>query len=446
MRCALLESLPEALNTPEIETQRRPRIVTDYAVVHLVSQEMTKDLIGSQVIDHMQSQSACGGDGRPSTTAVVFLESARRLTIRLTWRRRAQLARRAPCVRIAVLPVVGRMSATGNARMLAFAVRRLVGSRPIVFHCRGESSALWANAMRAHLADSGLVVDVRGASPEEILFERGFDGPAGADPEALRQYDASAARLRRVLSDAGAILTVSDTLAQWLAAFTDDGKRIEVVPCCVAACLYDAEQRRAARQRLSVDNKLVLAYVGTMTGYQHVADGALQFVADALATNESVHLLALTNEPSKLQAAAREFGIAENRTLIRRVPQEEVASYLMAADAGLLLRQPSRMNRVSMPVKLGEYLSCGVPVIVSRMDGWVDDLVGEGGAGLAIDWFGQSSERRKSTVRTVLSTLAARGAQLRDNAASLCRERFVWTRYTDTVRQAYALSLSRPPQ
>ncbi|MGH7647937.1 MAG: glycosyltransferase, partial [Gemmatimonadaceae bacterium] len=290
---------------------------------------------------------------------------------------------------------------------------------------------------------SGFVVDVRGAGPEEILFERGFDGPEGADAEALQHYHTSTQQLRRVLDGAGAILTVSDTLAQWLAPFTDHRKAIDVVPCCVSACVYDAAKRQAARQRLGVTDKLVLAYVGTMTGYQHVADGALKFVADAIAMNDSVHLLALTNDPAQLQAAATEFGIPATRATIRRVPQEEVSSFLMAADAGLLLRQPSRMNRVSMPVKLGEYLSCGVPVIVSRMDGWVDDLVGDGGAGIAIDWFGQSSAQRASTVRTVLSTLAAQGAQLREHAVDLCRERFVWQRYTATVRQAYARSLSQ---
>ncbi|MGH7647304.1 MAG: hypothetical protein ACREND_04255, partial [Gemmatimonadaceae bacterium] len=112
--------------------------------MHLVAQEMTKDLIGSQVIDHMQSQSTADGDGRPTVTAVVLLEPARRLTSRLTWRRRAQLARRAPGVRVAVLPVVGRLSVGRNARIIALGIRRMVGARPIVFHCRGESSALWA--------------------------------------------------------------------------------------------------------------------------------------------------------------------------------------------------------------------------------------------------------------------------------------------------------------
>jgi glycosyltransferase involved in cell wall biosynthesis len=342
-----------------------------------------------------------------------------------------------------MLPVVGRMSRAANAGMLAFAIRRIVGARPIVFHCRGEAAALWATAMRTHLPNSGSVVDIRGASPEEILFEHGFDGLAGADAAALRHYETSTRQLRRVLDDAGAILTVSDTLAHWLTAFTDDEKPIEVVPCCVSACVYDEGKRRAARERLGVNDKLVLSYVGTMSGYQHVTDGALKFVADALATNGSVHLLALTNEPSKLQVAARKLGIPDECTTIRRVAQEEVPAYLMASDAGLLIRQPSRMNRVSMPVKVGEYLSCGVPVVLSRMDGWVDDLIRDGGAGIAIDWFRVTNEQRASSVRHVLSMLTTQGKQLRDNAALLCRERFVWPRYTDTVRQAYARSLAQ---
>src|SRR5690242_14975708 len=58
------------LPMPESSTAR----ATDYALVHLVSQEMTKDLIGSQVIDHMQWQCTANGEGRPAITAVVFLE------------------------------------------------------------------------------------------------------------------------------------------------------------------------------------------------------------------------------------------------------------------------------------------------------------------------------------------------------------------------------------
>ena len=235
---------------------------------------------------------------------------------------------------------------------------------------------------------------------------------------------------------------MSDSLAQWLEPFTDGRKPIAVVPCCVSACTYDAEKRRAARQRLGLENKLVLAYLGTMTAYQHVSDGALRFIADALAMNDSVHLMALTNEPAKLQYTARELGITSGRATICRVPQEDVPAYLMAADAGFLLRRPSRMNRVSMPVKLGEYLSCGVPVIVSRMDGWVDDLVSQGDAGVAIDWFGASSEQRAVMVGTVLSALTMRGADLRSNAARLCRKQFLWSSYTASVRQTYSRALS----
>lgn len=403
---------------------------------------MTKDLIGSQVIDHMQWQCTASGHARPTVTAVVFLEPARRLFDRRTWRRRAQLAKRAPSVRVAVLPVVGRMSVEANARVLRHVVRLLVGRRQVAFHCRGESSALWAQAIRAHLGAGGLLVDVRGAWPEELLFERGFDGPAAADCEALRDYEGSVERLRGVLDDAGAILTVSAGLAEWLASLGEWRKPIVVVPCCVSACVYDAERRNMARERLGVKEKLVLAYIGTMSSYQHVADGALQFIADAIEVNEAVHLLALTNEPSKMFDSARALGIPSRSMTVRHVQQEDVPAHLMAADAGLLLRKPSRMNRVSMPVKLSEYLSCGVPVIVSRMDGWVDDVVRTAGAGLAIEWFGVSDDERKSTVASVLSTLATRNARLREHALALCRESFTWSQYTQRVREAYARCLT----
>ena len=59
-----------------------------------------------------------------------------------------------------------------------------------------------------------------------------------------------------------------------------------------------------------------------------------------------------------------------------------------------------------MPVKLGEYLSSGLPVIVSRIAGWVDDIIDGAGAGIAVRWFGASEQERASAAANTRWTSA----------------------------------------
>jgi len=64
----------------------------------------------------------------------------------------------------------------------------------------------------------------------------------------------------------------------------------------------------------------------------------------------------------------------------------QVADWLSAARLGFLYRAPNLVNRVSWPMKLGEYLAAGVPTVVSRC-GWdIERVVADHGAGIVVDW------------------------------------------------------------
>src|SRR5690606_35943047 len=60
---------------------------------------------------------------------------------------------------------------------------------------------------------------------------------------------------------------------------------------------------------------------------------------------------------SKIPADLKEF------IVLKKVNSEEVPSYLNAADLGFALRQPKFSMQGVAPIKLGEYLLCGLPVI-----------------------------------------------------------------------------------
>lgn len=124
-----------------------------------------------------------------------------------------------------------------------------------------------------------------------------------------------------------------------------------------------------------------------------------------------------------------------------RVPQAHVASILAAADAGFLLREANEVNRVAMPVKVGEYLAGGVPLIVSRMSEELDKLVRAYDAGIVVSWFELGETARQQEVRRVLSVLRDRADALHAGALALCEARFPWATHVPAIRQAYVHAL-----
>jgi glycosyltransferase involved in cell wall biosynthesis len=412
-----------------------------YSVVHLVVTETMNRLIGPQVVDHMAVQATSPGPGRPARTAVVLIDAARRVMTAPYRRRVQELNERSPDVPVVLLPYVGRLGSRANARLLVGRIRKLVGNGPVVFHCRGEAPVSWARDLAPYFPRAGIVADIRGAWPEERLFERGESSPETASSDARQEYAATMDSLLATVGPVSELLTVSRPMMSWIREVGLEG-RVTYVPCCVTGVTYDPKVRADTRARLGLSDRLVFIYSGTVLGYQHLEDGALPFFAEVTAQASDAFLIFATGQRKEAEQLVAASGLPPDRVAVMSLPQHEVPSVLTAADAGLLLRAPSRLNRLSQPTKLAEYLAAGVPVIASRGMGCVDSIVEENGAGCAVDWFGRSAFEQRTEVSEVLASLREKGAAMRKAALTLCEREFRWSRYVDDVRRAYTRALA----
>lgn len=413
-----------------------------YVVVHLVVQETTKPLVESQVLDHMEWQASANGSQRPSKVVAAFLEPVRIAIARSLRSHVASLRRRAPSVRLAVWPYFSRLSIRMNTILLAPRLRRYTKGQRIVFHCRGERAVEWAVAFGRHFKGSGIVADIRGPWPDEMLFARGIDDPATAAGEAAREYRVALDRLRQALGAADVVTTVSMGMREWIAGLGVELERVLYVPCCVWGVTFDERRRSEARRELGIDGKLVLAYTGSVSRFQYLVEGLTMLVAEAMKQSETVHLLALTPHLAEMKALLDCGGIDRNRVTLLHVKQPDVARYLVAADAGLLLGGAKRLKAIVQPVKLGEYLAAGLPVVLTRGAVHVDRMIEEYGAGIAVDLPRQGGPALSHTVRRILSEIQQRGPSMRAGALALCQSEFLWSRYTDSVRDGYRRALA----
>jgi len=145
-----------------------------------------------------------------------------------------------------------------------------------------------------------------------------------------------------------------------------------------------ASDRSAVRHELGLtDETPLLVYAGSLGPHYH-PDRMVAFAAAVQVMRPDTHLLILTGSPDVAHEAARSGGLVGERYTVRRVPPEQVPRYLAAADLGLAFRTASLSQQAVAPIKVGEYLLCGLPVLSTSGIGDLDDQL-DGTTGRLLD-------------------------------------------------------------
>ena len=120
-------------------------------------------------------------------------------------------------------------------------------------------------------------------------------------------------------------------------------------------------------------------------------------------------MVVLTGQPDVANAACERVGVDPGDVVVRRVPPGQVPSYLAAADLGLAFRAPSFSQRGVCPIKVGEYLLCGTPVLATRGVGDVDAYLDGANLGTLLDDLSQ--ETLEAAAAWFVEARGARAAQ-----------------------------------
>lgn len=125
---------------------------------------------------------------------------------------------------------------------------------------------------------------------------------------------------------------------------------------------YRPHLKEEVRQELGLKDELLFVYAGSL-GPQYCLTEMLQ-IFKAYAEKCEAKFLILTgntafaeqNIPTELKA----------HIILKSVPAEKVSFYLNGSDLAFGLRKPTFSMQGVAPIKLGEYLLCGLPVIASK--------------------------------------------------------------------------------
>jgi glycosyltransferase involved in cell wall biosynthesis len=165
------------------------------------------------------------------------------------------------------------------------------------------------------------------------------------------------------LGNAGSIITVTGIFRNYLESLGYSS--VHVVPNGVDTATLLPFSRDEAKSRLSLKGP-VIGYIGSL---EHWVD--LETVIASLPSLEVTLMVVgpglFTNYGEKIRNMAREFGVADRVIFTGPVPFDVLGLYISAMDIGINPLKHMAKNEMTVGGKVFNYLSCGRPVLSSRM-------------------------------------------------------------------------------
>jgi glycosyltransferase involved in cell wall biosynthesis len=207
---------------------------------------------------------------------------------------------------------------------------------------------------------------------------------------------------RRLLNETDGVVVLTERIwpeiSKW-AGLRDRDVVHEVVPCCadLEKFQFRAEQRMQVREKLGLKDQLLLVYSGSVGGW-YLTERMADFFGFVTRERPDAHVLWLTPAGHELiNELMRERHIGPERFSVIAARPSAVPAYLSAADAGVAFIKPCFSKLASSPTKYGEYLACGLPLIINSGVGDSDLLVTDHHAGALINQFDEANYRAALT-------------------------------------------------
>ena len=162
--------------------------------------------------------------------------------------------------------------------------------------------------------------------------------------------------------------------------------RIEVLPCTIDEhqFCFDETLRFQIRRELGIPHdKKVGVYVGKFGG-MYLGEEA-RSVLERLAWSMDSHFLLLTNPDNEVCRGLLESDTLRGRVTALWAKPELVPGYLSASDYALVLTRSTATSRYLSPIKVGEYLMSGLPVVIGHGIGDDSDLIREHDLGVVAE-------------------------------------------------------------
>ncbi len=245
----------------------------------------------------------------------------------------------------------------------------LASFKPTHIYTRHANVALGARKLAKRL-QAKLIYSMRGPDAHEMLMHGGLRN-------RIRALFAES-WVRRAVKACDIFSTLSTKERAWaLTRYKKDGP---MIPCCVEDCFFNqgsAEERRKIREELDLkETDKVAIWCGGYAIWQRLPD-IVQMMRDVCKLDETWRVVFIARHAeSRIKQLCDQLSFSDYFWRALSLDQPQVPEYLRACDIGInVLTLDDLHSETCSPVKIGEYLSSGLPVLISRTMGDMPEII-----------------------------------------------------------------------
>jgi len=241
---------------------------------------------------------------------------------------------------------------------------------------------------------------------------------------------------KKVALHSSGILTATQGMIDRLKSWGVAPVNLHKVPSCINTDQFnfDPQSRRRIRANLGFGAKdQVLVYVGKFGGMYWEQE--FYRFAKIYCTSNRKLLIITTEQSAVVESGLRAAGVPDENYFITKLPHEQIPAYLSASDIGLVAVRQWPSKQYCSPIKTGEYLACGLPVIIP--DGISDDYQQLSALGVGLSLTSLSDADFRKAVEE-LPQFYPLTASIREQARNYAIQYRGFDRYRSTYAQLFA--------
>lgn len=275
-----------------------------------------------------------------------------------------------------VLPMLPRMTSFGFNTLMLFFVLLFLNQRSVI--ARNVLAARIALRLKSILKLK-VCFDGRGAIAAE--WNEYQVVPLQEWKNSIHTWEKS------VVLNADFRIAVSEELVKyWNERYGYSENKHVVIPCTLNTSfrpeILKQEEIENARKKMKFNaDDIILVYSGSTAGWQSF-DLLQGFLQKIINKNKNIKVLFLSEKDKNVDQLKAEFPDKIFQTFVKH---SEVSGILKSCDIGILIREKSVTNKVASPTKFAEYLSAGLPVIISEGIGDYTSFVKQNDCGWVLD-------------------------------------------------------------
>lgn len=289
----------------------------------------------------------------------------------------------------------------------SFCAYRMIKRRGCaLIHVRSYVPAMIALILRK-MTGIEFIFDMRGFWADERV-------EAGIWKEGGWLYRAAKRCEKVFLREAKATITLTDAAKTEIESRYQPGERsahIESIPTCV-----DLERFRLLEESSGDPDHLIVVYSGSASTW-YMPEEIVEFYRKLLAFVKDAELRICTREEDLFGKIVREKGLGGGEVAISKVGHNQMPRELQDGRVGLAFYKQGYSRKGCCPTKIGEYLACGLVVVVTKGVGDTERVLTGERAGVVIDDFTDAGYRR--AIDAARSLIAEPGIRSRCREAAL---------------------------